>query len=83
METKKPPTKPEKGRQVEKIERTGDKTLVVHHENGDTFEGNVDTSKNQFDNGFLKGVGKVGKVFVVGIAPCPVCNSKWHTNCEQ
>lgn len=45
---KKKPIKPEKGREISKVERTGDKTVVIHHENGDTFEGVVDTNKINF-----------------------------------
>lgn len=45
---KKKPTKPEKGREVSKIERTGDTTFLMHHENGDTFEGTADPNKTRF-----------------------------------
>ncbi len=40
--------KPAKGTEVSKIERVADKKVVIHHENGDTFEGDVDTSKVNF-----------------------------------
>jgi len=40
--------KTEKGREVSKIERTGDRTVTVHHENGDTFEGVVDKNNRKF-----------------------------------
>ena len=45
---KKKTTKLEKGHEVSKVERTGDKTVVIHHDNGDTFEGVVDTDKINF-----------------------------------
>ena len=45
---RKAPTKPEKGHEVSKVERTGDKTVTIHHENGDTFEGVIDTNKINF-----------------------------------
>lgn len=44
----KKPTKPAKGTEVSKIERIADKKVLIHHENGDTFEGDVDTSKVRF-----------------------------------
>ncbi len=45
---KKKPTKPAKGTEVSKIERIADKKVLIHHENGDTFEGDVDTKKINF-----------------------------------
>ena len=41
-------TKPAKGHAVSKVERIADAKVVIHHENGDTFEGNVDKSKIRF-----------------------------------
>lgn len=38
----------EKGRKISKIERTGDRAVTVHHENGDTFEGVVDKNNRKF-----------------------------------
>lgn len=40
--------KPTKGTAVSKVERIGDKKVLIRHENGDTFEGDVDTSKVRF-----------------------------------
>lgn len=40
--------KTEKGRKISKIERTGDRTVSIHHENGDTFEGVVDKNNRKF-----------------------------------
>ncbi len=45
---KKKPTKLAKGTEVSKIERVAEKKVIIHHENGDTFEGDVDTSKINF-----------------------------------
>ena len=38
----------EKGREISKVERTGDKLVTIHHENGDTFEGVVNKDNGKF-----------------------------------
>lgn len=40
--------KSDKGHEVSKVERVADDKVVIHHENGDTFEGDVDKRKIQF-----------------------------------
>lgn len=40
--------KPATGTEVSKVQRIADDKVIIHHENGDTFEGDVDKSKIRF-----------------------------------
>lgn len=58
--------KPEKGHAVSKVQRIADDKVIIHHENGNTFEGDVDRSKIRFredswgNKYFFGGLGRKG-----------------------
>ena len=68
--------------QPTKVERTGQNTFNVTHEDGSVFECKMDPRKVRFKKDSMRDAGGSSRMISVG-APCPTCGSKWHSNCKR